>query len=116
MGITTGGRGKVMDEAGFPWLPIPFEKCFADVTGSENFDINKGVKAIYFSAHWCGPCRDFTPKLIDTYKEVKASNPDFELVFVSSDRKQAEFDSYFGDMPWAAIPFDKKPERESIEE
>lgn len=121
--ITTGGRSKVMDESGFPWLPIPFEKCFGSVLAdsnasapTDNFDINKGVKGIYFSAHWCGPCRNFTPNLVEVYKQVKAKNPEFEIVFVTSDRDDEGFKKYFADMPWAAIPFDKKAERESIEE
>ena len=28
------------------------------------------VVGIYFSAHWCPPCRSFTPELIKTYKTV----------------------------------------------
>jgi nucleoredoxin len=111
--ITTGGRGKVMDAAAFPWLPIPFEQCFANV---EDFDINQGVKAIYFSGHWCGPCRNFTPLLKQAYEAVKAEDKDFEVVFVSSDRDQAGFDEYFKEMPWKAIPFKDAAERGSIEE
>ena len=28
-------------------------------------------------------------------------------MFVSADQDQESFDSYFGEMPWVAIPFDK---------
>jgi len=115
--ITTGGRNKVMESASFPWLPLPFNECFTNVTGAaENFDINKGVKALYFSAHWCGPCRNFTPNLKEVYDKVKSTNPDFEIVFVTSDRTQSEFDSYFGEMPWAAIPFSNSRARNSLSE
>jgi nucleoredoxin len=64
--------------------------------------------ALYFSAHWCPPCRMFTPKLVDWYKEFKAKHPDFELVFVSSDQDQAAMDKYIkeAEMPWPVAKFD----------
>ena len=70
-----------------------------------------GVVGLYFSAHWCGPCRGFTPRLVDFYKECKEAGKTFEVVFVSSDRNQEEFDGYFGEMPWLTLrlfPFSLK--------
>ena len=29
------------------------------------------VVAIYFSAHWCGPCRNFTPQLASLYQSIR---------------------------------------------
>ena len=49
------------------------------------------VKLIYFSAHWCGPCRGFTPQLAKTYEALKAAGKNMELVFVSSDRGEEDF-------------------------
>ncbi|XVE69679.1 hypothetical protein DITRI_Ditri10aG0010400 [Diplodiscus trichospermus] len=65
---------------------------------------------LYFSAHWCVPCAKFTPKLISIYQKIKQTlkekgGEDFEIVFVSNDRDQSSFDSYFGTMPWLALPF-----------
>jgi nucleoredoxin len=36
--------------------------------------------ALYFSAHWCPPCKGFTPKLDETYKAIKAARDEFELI------------------------------------
>ncbi|BFG17585.1 hypothetical protein CerSpe_038590 [Prunus speciosa] len=64
---------------------------------------------LYFSAHWCRPCVNFTPRLISINQKIKeqmlVDGEDFEIVFVSSDRDQASFDSYFDTMPWLALPF-----------
>jgi len=62
--------------------------------------------ALYFSAHWCPPCRGFTPKLVALYEEMKASGrDDFEFVFISSDRDEDAFNEYHAEMPWLALPF-----------
>eukprot|EP01012_Entosiphon_sulcatum_P037140 TRINITY_DN4753_c0_g1_i1.p2 TRINITY_DN4753_c0_g1~~TRINITY_DN4753_c0_g1_i1.p2 ORF type:complete len:156 (-),score=27.03 TRINITY_DN4753_c0_g1_i1:14-460(-) len=61
---------------------------------------------LYFSAHWCPPCRKFTPKLVQAYNVVGDEHPgEFEVVFVSSDRDEATFKEYFSQMPWLALPF-----------
>ncbi|XVE75037.1 hypothetical protein DITRI_Ditri12bG0065200 [Diplodiscus trichospermus] len=60
---------------------------------------------LYFSAHWCPPCRAFTPKLIEVYEKIKSKNESFEVVFISSDRDQVSFDEYYSGMPWLALPF-----------
>ncbi|KAL6540695.1 hypothetical protein OROMI_024580 [Orobanche minor] len=61
---------------------------------------------LYFSAHWCPPCRAFLPKLVQAYKEIneKHNNP-LEVIFISSDRDQSSFDEFFTAMPWLALPF-----------
>nr|KAJ0215262.1 hypothetical protein LSAT_V11C300112340 [Lactuca sativa] len=35
---------------------------------------------LYFSAHWCPPCRAFTPKLVETYHEIKNKHNNFEVI------------------------------------
>ena len=70
-------------------------------------DLLSGKKAvgIYFSAHWCPPCRGFTPILAEFYEAVKKDHPDFEIVFVSSDQNEQSWKEYFDSMPWKSIPF-----------
>lgn len=64
----------------------------------------KSALALYFSAHWCPPCRGFTPKLAEWYKkDLKAKG--LEVVFVSSDRDEASFKEYFAEQPWLALDF-----------
>jgi nucleoredoxin len=64
---------------------------------------------LYFSAHWCPPCRKFTPELVAFYNKNAATHPEFEIVFVSSDKSPAAMEGYMRDMqmPWAAVTFDK---------
>lgn len=54
----------------------------------------------------CGPCRAFTPELIKTYNKVNEQGKKFEIIFCSSDRSEDDFNSYFGTMPWLALPYD----------
>ena len=75
------------------------EKKMIDVLG------NSRLILVYFSAHWCPPCRKFTPVLIEFYNTLKSDGRNIELVFISSDRSLSEFDSYYASMPWTALPF-----------
>merc|ERR1711988_986674 len=72
----------------------------------------KKVVLVYFSAHWCPPCRGFTPVLAEAYK--KHGTNDIEIVFVSSDQDQGIFESYFGEMPWTALPFGDQDRKTKI--
>lgn len=70
---------------------------------------NKRFIALYFSAHWCKPCRGFTPLLEQFYRDVKTRYPDgLEIVFVSSDSNDRGFADYYRSMPWLAIPYDAR--------
>ena len=62
---------------------------------------------IYFSAHWCPPCRAFTPQLVDFHNEMTKRGKPFQIIFVSSDRDKSAMYSYMKqmDMPWLALPF-----------
>lgn len=65
---------------------------------------------IYFSAHWCPPCRAFTPQLVTVYNELQKAGKPFEIVFVSSDQTEADMYRYMKemDMPWIAVRFPDK--------
>jgi nucleoredoxin len=77
------------------------------VKGDDAPDVE--MYAIYFSAHWCPPCRAFTPKLVSFYKENKAAHADkFDIVFVSRDHSDDDMEEYMkeANMPWYAIKHD----------
>jgi nucleoredoxin len=70
---------------------------------------------IYFSAHWCPPCRGFTPVLAEFYNIYKEEiGENFEIVFVSSDRDASSFQEYYGSMPWTALPFEARDRKQSL--
>eukprot|EP00592_Proboscia_alata_P015151 CAMPEP_0194394344 /NCGR_PEP_ID=MMETSP0174-20130528/123806_1 /TAXON_ID=216777 /ORGANISM="Proboscia alata, Strain PI-D3" /LENGTH=208 /DNA_ID=CAMNT_0039190135 /DNA_START=766 /DNA_END=1393 /DNA_ORIENTATION=+ len=60
---------------------------------------------IYFSAHWCGPCRGYTPKLKEFYDTLVAQGTPLPILFASSDQDEDSFASYFAEMPWHAFKF-----------
>jgi len=69
--------------------------------------------ALYFSAHWCPPCRGFTPRLAESYRKHLAARG-FEVVFISSDRDSKAFASYFREQPWLALPFDDRQRKAKL--
>jgi nucleoredoxin len=119
--ITRDGRSAVMQDpsgAAFPWKPPTLWEAlgedFLSQQGDVSIDEIKGpgkVIGLYFSAHWCPPCKAFTPLLAETYNKVRANGKQLEIIFCSSDRDTASFGKYFGEMPWLAIPHgDKRKE------
>jgi nucleoredoxin len=85
-----------------PYLDAEFEK--------------KKLIGLYFSAHWCPPCRKFTPNLVAYYNKNAAAHPEFEIVFVSFDKSAAAMEGYMRDMqmPWPAVGFDKVSGNEAL--
>ena len=83
-----------------------FSDGLLDAAGKEvSLDQLKGkLVGIYFSAHWCPPCRTFTPKLVE-FRDKNAA--EFEVVFVSFDKNQEEKDKYMAEakMKWLTVPY-----------
>jgi nucleoredoxin len=71
-------------------------------------------KLIYFSAHWCPPCRGFTPKLALFYEQVNSGGHQVDIVFVSFDRDPGSFQEYFNSMPWLALPFNERQKAQTL--
>jgi len=77
---------------------------------------DKKLIALYFSAHWCGPCRKFTPLLVDYYNHVAPQHPEFEIIFVSLDKSQFGMETYIREtnMPWPAVDYQKLVGKDAI--
>eukprot|EP00933_Yihiella_yeosuensis_P010218 TRINITY_DN11655_c0_g1_i1.p1 TRINITY_DN11655_c0_g1~~TRINITY_DN11655_c0_g1_i1.p1 ORF type:complete len:450 (+),score=108.58 TRINITY_DN11655_c0_g1_i1:67-1416(+) len=80
---------------------------------TEKLLAGKSAVALYFSAHWCPPCRGFTPRLAEWYKK-DLSSKGLEIVFISSDRDEASFQSYYSEHPWLALPFEARGKKEEL--
>ena len=72
--------------------------------------------AIYYSAHWCGPCRAFTPQLSAFYKSNFEEGGKFDVLFVSSDRSEEDMQKYieWGDMQFPALNYGIKKSMDEI--
>eukprot|EP00586_Coscinodiscus_wailesii_P000291 CAMPEP_0172485390 /NCGR_PEP_ID=MMETSP1066-20121228/13459_1 /TAXON_ID=671091 /ORGANISM="Coscinodiscus wailesii, Strain CCMP2513" /LENGTH=723 /DNA_ID=CAMNT_0013250659 /DNA_START=57 /DNA_END=2228 /DNA_ORIENTATION=+ len=103
--------------------PIILQNKDGTALSEQLFVGNEGecVIGLYFSAHWCPPCRAFTPKLIECYEEVRAAGKKFEVIFVSSDSSKEEFHSYHNHMKtttgdqFLALDFEKRDLKEMLD-
>uniref|UniRef100_A0A1I8A0W7 protein-disulfide reductase n=1 Tax=Steinernema glaseri TaxID=37863 RepID=A0A1I8A0W7_9BILA len=79
--------------------------------------LNGKIVGLYFSAGWCPPCRQFTPKLKRFYEKVKAAGKNFEVIFVSRDRAAEDLVEYFDDHhgEWTYLEFGNPKIQELLE-
>ncbi len=76
----------------------------------------KKLIALYFSANWSGPSRQFTPQLADFFRQKAPQHPEFEIVFVSRDHSRFNWETYLREtgMPWPAIDFEQATLRDNL--
>uniref|UniRef100_A0A0K0EJG4 protein-disulfide reductase n=1 Tax=Strongyloides stercoralis TaxID=6248 RepID=A0A0K0EJG4_STRER len=68
------------------------------------------VTAIYFSASWCGPCKQFTPLLKEFYDKVNKDKQNMEVIFLSLDRNKSSMEQYFKEYmgTWLRTEYDQE--------
>ena len=71
---------------------------------------------LYFSAGWCPDCRKFSPELVAAYDAQPPTHRDFEVLFISQDRSEAEMRKYMTieKMRWPALAYDKVPTAQDL--
>ena len=93
------------------------KKVNESVTEIETSSLNKeGVIALYFSAHWCPPCCAFTPVLSNWYNKLTGDKlkGKLEVIFLSSDQSEEEFNNYYVTMPFCALPFSDREKKARV--
>ncbi len=60
----------------------------------------------------CSRCARFTPELKRAYARLRRDHENFQVVFLSDDRTEADFDQYVAEaeMPWPVVPYGKVDE------
>ncbi|XP_071673222.1 nucleoredoxin isoform X2 [Patagioenas fasciata] len=104
----------------FPWGPKPFSEVVAGPllrNNGQTLDssaLEGSHVGVYFSAHWCPPCRSLTRVLVESYQKIKEAGQKFEILFVSADRSEDSFKQYFSEMPWVAVPYADEARRSRL--
>lgn len=99
LGLSPGLRSLFKTLDGGNLLQSTTKIPLADALGGKEFVL------LYASAHWCPPCRKYTPVLSQWYQSL-GPNRTVEVVFLSADREDRGFRDYYRQMPWLAVNFD----------
>ena len=63
---------------------------------------------VYFFACWSIFNSNFTSYLAEVYQKAMKLNLPFEIIFISGDDNQENFNKLYKDMPWIALSFDSR--------
>lgn len=97
------------------------ENVFGDVLVSKSGPVQTHslnalpMVLIYASANWCPPCREFYPTLVQFYNAVNQSKKILEIIWLSRDRTEDDFNTTKKAMPWTAVPYNVRNINEILE-
>lgn len=89
IGLIIQGSSVLASEVAFDWK-TRFPSDLIDASGKkvDATTLNGKVVGFYFSAHWCGPCRLFTPELVKFANSIKTNSPSSLLVAIVPMKKR----------------------------
>ena len=82
----------------------------ASLSASGPNDLSKAdYLLLYRGSAACSRCKRFSPKLVKAYERLRREHENFEVVFLSEDRSEREFDAHLRDRqyPFAVVEYDK---------
>lgn len=103
----------------YPWKDEKIVEIIGNVIDKDgNETSNQVLKskkyiALLFTAQWC-PVQEPLEYIKQAYESLIHRGESVEFIYVSKDKLPEEFNSYFGSMPWKAIPFDRKGDIELL--
>ena len=62
----------------------------------------------YYTMHNCPGCREFTPLLVELYREVNEHEKMMEVIGFITDRDENLYNEYYEEMTWPAMPIKDK--------
>ena len=81
------------------------ETSLTEETSCDHFEGTKYV-GLLFSAEWCPPCKLMMRPLKNFYTDANLEKRQFEIVFVSNDKKKEDWFDHYKSMPWLSLAFD----------
>lgn len=111
----------MQDTAGALVHRDPLTGIILPAEGADIFAPRGRLIGLYFSGHWCPPCRQFTPMLRQAYEAMQrrngSANSPLEVVYISTDRSYDEFSAYVAEeMPWLAVAYENEEMRKGIQQ
>jgi nucleoredoxin len=76
---------------------------------------DNGIILLYFGAKFCPPCRELHQALDSKYRQWIERGYNINVVFISSDSHEHEFNEYFGKQAWLAVPYKYSKRRQRLQ-
>ena len=72
-----------------------------------SFDYSAKISIIglFFTGSWCPPCEKFAQELIEVYNDANSKEKIIEIIQVSNEKNEKEFEEGIANKPWIFVHF-----------